>query len=67
MGYKLVWEYDNHVKAEIAKGILESNRIKVIIHSDDCGGMAGGQTFVSGVKLFVPEEDTEKAKLLLNL
>ena len=66
MGYEVLWEYSNHVEAEIAKGILEANRIKVILHSDDCGGMAGGQTFVRGVKLLVPAENIERAKLLLN-
>mgnify|MGYP002750134366 CR=1 FL=1 len=38
--FKVVCEYSNHVEAEIAKGILNSNGIKSFIHSDDCGGIS---------------------------
>ncbi len=64
---EIVWEYSNHVEAELAKGLLSSSGIESIVHSDDCGGMAGGQTFIQGVKLFVSENDVDRAKKILKL
>jgi hypothetical protein len=65
--FKVVCEYSNHVEAEIAKGILNSNGIKSFIHSDDCGGIAGGQTYITGVQLLVSESDLEQANIILKL
>ena len=65
--FSVVWEYSNHVEAEIAKGLLESQWIDAVVFSDDCGGMAGGQTFVRGVTLMVASGDMERAKRILQL
>lgn len=65
--FEIVCEYSNYVEAELAKGILTSNGIKAYIHSDDCGGMAGGQTYITGVQLLVSKRDMDKAKMILKL
>lgn len=65
--FEIIYQYTNHVEAELAKNILTSNGIEAVIRSDDCGGMHGGQTFVRGVGLLVPAEKTKEAKGLLNL
>ncbi len=64
---EILHEYSNHMEAEIAKGFLTSNGIEAIVHSDDCGGMAGGQTFIRGVKLIVPKNDIQRARQILKL
>ena len=64
---KIIAEYRNHSEAEMAKELLESYGIKSMIHSDDCGGIAGGQTFIRGVQLLVLRKDAEKAKEVLNI
>ncbi|MGD9202556.1 MAG: hypothetical protein PVI26_13420 [Chitinispirillia bacterium] len=48
--FKVVYEYSNHVEADTAKGILTSYGIKAYIHSDDRGGIAGGQAYITGVQ-----------------
>ena len=63
----IVAEYRNHAEAEMAKELLASYGIKSTIHSDDCGGIAGGQTFIRGVQLLVLSEDIEKARKVLNI
>lgn len=65
--FEVLWEYSNHAEADLAKGMLESNGIPAFDRSDDCGGMAGGQTFVWGVKLLVNKEDVASAKEILQL
>lgn len=63
----LVMEFNNHAEAEMAKERLESYGINSIIHSDDCGGMAGGQTFIRGVQLLVSKNDIVTAKKILKI
>ena len=65
--FTVIHEYNNHIEAELAKGLLSSNGIESFIHSDDCGGMAGGQTFIRGVQLLVSENDMERARKILNI
>ncbi len=65
--FEVVWEYSNHIEAELAKGLLSSHGIEAVVYSDDCGGMAGGQTFVRGVKVLVPVNDIERAKQILQV
>ena len=65
--FYIIAEYINHSEAEMAKELLESNGIKSVVHSDDCGGIAGGQTFIRGVRLLVFSKDVEKAGKILNI
>ena len=65
--YISVTEFNNHAEAEMAKEQLESSGINSIIHSDDCGGMAGGQTFIRGVQLLVSKSDIIIAKKILRI
>ena len=65
--FHIIAEYKNHSEAEMARELLESYGIKSMIHSDDCGGIAGGQTFIRGVQLLVYRKDMEKARKILNI
>lgn len=62
----VVKEFSSHVEADLMKGMLESNGIMAITVADDCGGTAGGQTFVRGVKLLVSPEQKQEALELIN-
>ena len=64
---EIIADFNNHTEADFAKGLLESYGIKSIKHSDDCGGTAGGQTFIRGVQLLVPRNDLNKAKEIFDL
>jgi hypothetical protein len=65
--WEVIAEYGNHPEALLAGQILESNGIQSITHSDDCGGAAGGQTFIRGVQLLVRRQDSKRAKEILNI
>jgi hypothetical protein len=65
--FEIIADFSNHTEADLAKGLLESYGIKSIISSDDCGGIAGGQTFIRGVQLIVSKDDLKKAKEILKL
>jgi hypothetical protein len=54
-------EFTNHPEAELNRQLLENHGIDVSIWSDDCGEMAGGQTFIQRVRLLVQEPDMQKA------
>jgi len=51
--WSMVTEFTNHPEANLAKNLLEKHGIRVAVRSDDCGGMAVGQTFIQRVQLFV--------------
>ena len=57
----MVAEFTNHPQADLTKNLLEQHGIRVTIWSDDCGGLAVGQTFVQRVRLFVPDSDRQAA------
>ena len=61
----LIAEFTNHPEADLAKNLLEKHGIPGYIWSDDCGGFAGGQTFIQRVKLFVPTSDRQAAMDIL--
>lgn len=65
--WEVIAEYGNHPEAELAGQLLESNGIQSITHSDDCGGVAGGQTFIRGVQVLVHRVDLKRAKEILNI
>jgi len=58
--------YGNRVEAEIDKGLLENNKIKAVVSSDDCGGLYP-QLSSGGVRLVIQEKDTEKANKILGI
>ena len=58
--------FANRLEAELAKSVLESNAIKSSVSADDAGGMRPDLGFTSGgVKLFVLDENAERALELL--
>jgi hypothetical protein len=59
--------YGNHPEAELAKSVLEADGIDAVISSDDCGGIAGGQTFIRGVRLLVAKKHETHARDVLCL
>jgi len=61
----MVAEFTNHPLADLTKNLLEQHGIRVTIWSDDCGGLAVGQTFVQRVRLFVPDSDRQAAMDIL--
>ena len=61
----MVAEFTNHPQAELTKNLLEKHGIRVSIWSDDCGGLAVGQTFIQRVRLFVPDSDRQDAEDIL--
>lgn len=61
----MVAEFTNHPEADLSKTLLEKHGIRVSIWSDDCGGLAVGQTFIQRVRLFVPHSDRQAAMDIL--
>lgn len=66
-GLHIIAEYSNHPEAELAMKLLDSHGIRSVTHADDCGGFAGGQTFILGVQLLVSTQDLERAREILNI
>ena len=58
-------EFTNHPEAELNRQLLENQGIQVSLWSDDCGEMAGGQTFIQRVRLMVQEPDQKAALNIL--
>jgi hypothetical protein len=65
VNWYLLAEFTNHPEAELTKTLLEGHGIPVIVWSDDCGGLAAGQTFIQRVKVFVPDSDRQAAMDIL--
>jgi len=63
--WSMVAEFTNHPQAELTKNLLEKHGISVAIWSDDCGGLAVGQTFIQRVRLFVPDSARQVAMDIL--
>ena len=59
--WSMVAEFTNHPQADLTKNLLEKHGIRVSIWSDDCGGLAVGQTFIQRVRLFVPDSARQVA------
>ena len=57
--------YLNRPEAEILKSSLEANGIATMLSADDAGGMRPELTMSRGVKVWVHEEDKERAEELL--
>ena len=59
--------FPNHMAAGLAQALLEDCGIKTMISSDDAGGMRPDLGFTSGgVRLFVLQENAERALAILN-
>lgn len=63
--WSMVAEFTNHPQADLAKNLLQEYGIRVSAWSDDCGGLAVGQTFIQRVRLFVPDSDRQAAMDIL--
>ena len=61
----VVAEFRNHPEAELSRNILTGFGIPCRLWTDDCNGLAVGQTVVQGVRLFVPVSHFEESKRLL--
>ena len=62
---KLLRSCSDRMEAEFLQGYLDSKGIKAFVEADDCGGWAPHLNMLSAVKLFVLEEQLEKAKQIL--
>jgi hypothetical protein len=63
--WHLLAEFTNHPEAELTRTLLEKHGIPVVVRSDDCGGLAGGQTFIQRVRIFVPDTVRQAAMDIL--
>ena len=57
--------YTNEIEAEIAKGRLEALGVGVVLQKDNCGGMRPHLDLQAGVKLYVADQELEKAREIL--
>jgi hypothetical protein len=57
--------YTSEIEAEIAKGRLENLGVSVVLEKDNCGGMRPHLDLQAGVKLFVPDDQVDKAREIL--
>ena len=62
----LLKSYITRIEADMDANFLRSHGIEVIIQSDDCGGVSPGLTISNRIKLFIRQDDLDKAKELLN-
>jgi hypothetical protein len=61
----VVGEYETEIDAEIARGHLEASGVSASIMKDDGGGMLPSLQNAEGVQLIVAENQSEKAKKIL--
>jgi hypothetical protein len=59
--------YTSEIEAEIAKGRLETLGVTVVLEKDNCGGMRPHLDLQAGVKLYVPDEELDKARDILEV
>jgi len=57
--------YTSEIEAQIAKGRLENLGVPVVLEKDNCGGMRPHLDLQAGVKLFVPDDQLDKARDIL--
>ncbi len=58
--------YSYRHEAELAQIHLEAAGLESVIRADDCGGLGVGLSFSGGVRIFVNEDDAEKAQEILS-
>lgn len=66
MNMQFLTSFSDHISADIFTTMLESSGIEVFKRSDDARGNEIGLTIANGVQIFVPAEQWEDAKFLLN-
>lgn len=57
--------YTSEIEAEIAKGRLEALGVRVVLEKDNCGGMRPHLDLQAGVKLYVLDEELDKAREIM--
>lgn len=63
---KIVKTYSSRAEAEVAKALLDANKIPAEVSADDAGGMFPRIQFsATGVALLVSSKDLKKAEELL--
>ena len=65
-GLVCIRTFGGRLEAEIARGVLEANGIKVALSADDMGGIRPELSFSLGVRLLVMEESAEEALRVLD-
>ena len=55
----------SQIEADIIVGLLKSNGLYSFSTADDCGGVQSFMNYSIGVKVWVREDDIEKAHLCL--
>jgi hypothetical protein len=64
-GMTRIATYTSEIEAEIAKSRLEALGVVVVLTKDNCGGMRPHLDLQQGVKLFVPDQESDKAREIL--
>jgi len=62
----IVRQENDEATAQIVVGFLKSNGIDAMISEDDAGDQLPSLESVRGVQIFVPGEDAERARKLLD-
>jgi hypothetical protein len=62
----IVHKERDEASAQIVVGFLQSNGIDAMISEDDAGDQLPSLEGVTGVQIFVPVEDAERARKLLD-
>ena len=57
--------YTSEIEAEIAMGRLQALGVTVVLEKDNCGGMRPHLDLQAGVKIYVPDEELDKAREIL--
>lgn len=52
----------SQIEADMMKAYLEEAGIKVLVESDDAGGVLPQLTFINGIKFLVLEKDVPEAR-----
>jgi hypothetical protein len=60
--WTIVAEYTNRPLADLAANLLEEHGIPTYLWSDDGGGLLVANTYVDRVRLFVPDDELERAR-----
>lgn len=57
--------YTSEIEAQIAMGRLQALGVTVVLEKDNCGGMRPHLDLQAGVKLYVPDDELDKAREIL--
>ncbi|HYX39241.1 MAG TPA: DUF2007 domain-containing protein [Oligoflexus sp.] len=61
----LLTSFSDRLQADLAASAIRGSGIRVELKSDDAGGLYPPLTVANGVELYVPEEQLDHAKELL--